>query len=269
MSWAHGESSVWRVRGAGEDAVLKAHWQQRKFKQELAAYRDWLPALQGSLPYGVKVPELLAHRSEHPRALLLSFSEGSVMLGSELSVSEELVLHERAGAFLRALHALEVDDRDPVPLVDAYGMRLAAWSARARGLLPGAVVTAVERKLGEAQEYLVAEPRSPLHNDYSPRNWLVSMGGTLTVFDFEHARLGARLADFLPLWARWWHESPGLEGAFFAGYGAPLSREERVALEGLGALWGLSTAVWAREHGDSEFELLGRRVLERLGLSST
>jgi len=110
-SWDHGESEVWRVSGPLATVAVKAHRQGRKFDQELTAYRDWLPALAaggGGSPVsargwawvgapGVRTPRLLAHRVEHPRALVLSWEEGAVLEGARPGRREELGLRERRG----------------------------------------------------------------------------------------------------------------------------------------------------------------------------
>lgn len=258
---------MWRVETKRRSAILKAHRQGRKYSQELTVYTEWLPRLRGELPRGVRVAELLAHRGKHPRALLLSPLQGSVMLGSRFAPSLERRLHDRAGAFARALHALQLPDADPVPLTDAYVMRLEAWSERAAGLLPASVTEAVSERLHEALPFLAAQRRVPLHHDFSPRNWLATPDGVLAVIDFEHARQDLHLAEFLRLWATLWPKRPDLEEAFLSGYGRALTGEERGALERMGALWALSTVVWAREHADREFEREGLTVLERLGLA--
>lgn len=280
-SWDHGESEVWRVSGPLATVAVKAHRQGRKFDQELTAYRDWLPALAaggGGSPVsargwawvgapGVRTPRLLAHRVEHPRALVLSWEEGAVLEGARPGRREELGLRERAGAFLRALHDLPHDDVDPVPLSDAYASRLDAWSRRSRGVVPEAVVANVRAAVAEALPALSKEARVRCHRDYTARNWLVAADGALVVIDLEHARPDLRVADLERLWHGEWRRDPALREAFLAGYGRELSAEEEETLRRLSALGALSTVVWAREHGDAAFEGHGWAALRRLGLA--
>lgn len=271
VSWDHGESSVWRVAGPRGVVALKVHGQLRKFEQELRAYGDWLPALARELETrapGVRTPLLLTHRDQHPRALVLTWEPGAVLEGASVERAEELALHQRAGRFLRALHALPSDDPDPLPLAEAYARRLAAWADRARGLVPAEVIANVTAAVGEALPRLAAEERVPCHRDYTPRNWLAADDGALVVIDFEHARPDLWLADLQRLWVREWRRDPGLREAFLAGYGRDVTPDEEETLRRLAAFWALSTVGWAREHGDDAFEEQGWEVLRWLGLAT-
>src|SRR5690554_2295174 len=143
LSWDHGESQVWRVTAGQRHAVVKVHRQGRKFANEHAAYVEWLPRLRPNLPRGTGLPELIAVRSEHPRALLLEWVEGRPASSLSLPLAQERSLHRRAGAFLRLLHGIHLADDDPVPLGHAYRARLEAWSGRAQGVLDGRTVAVV------------------------------------------------------------------------------------------------------------------------------
>lgn len=281
LSWDHGESEVWRVSGPLATVAVKAHRQRRKFDQELTAYSDWLPALPagGAGPCaaagggawvgapGVRTPRLLAHREEHPRALVLSWEPGVVLEGASPDRGGELRLRQRAGAFLRALHDLPYRDVDPVAPAAAYAARLDAWSQRSRGVVPEAVVASVRASVEEALPLLAVASRVPCHRDYTPRNWLVAEDGALVVVDLEHARPDLRLADLERLWSGEWRRDPALREAFLAGYGRELTADEEGTLRRLSALGALSTVAWAREHGDVAFEERGWDVLRWLGLA--
>lgn len=285
-SWDHGESAVWRVAGPLGAVALKAHRMRRKFEQELTAHTEWLPHLadgtgarrEGAVPDravaagcvgvpGVRTPTLLAAREEHPRALVMGWEPGVVLEVAGLPHGEAAVLHQRAGAFLRALHDLPYQDADAVPLAEAYAARLEAWSERARGVVPLGVVANVRAALREALPALQRQARVRCHRDYTPRNWLAGEDGSLVVIDFEHARPDLRLADLERLWTGLWHREPALREAFLAGYGRELTPDEEETLRRVAALGGLSTVVWAREHGDAAFEAHGWDVLRRLGLA--
>lgn len=266
LSWDHGESAVWELSGPGGRAVLKAHRQGRKFQQELSANRDWVPQLaRQSLP--ARAPDLLAWREEAPRALLFAFEEGDLVQDLALEPATERDVHRRAGAYLAALHHLDIADTDPLSLADAFGQRLDAWSARATGIMPTDVIANVGARASEALPALERQVRRACHRDYTPRNWLLDAAGGLVIIDFEHARPDLYLNDLERLHVGLWRSRPDLREAFLHGYGRPLTDDELELLGRTAALGALSTVVWAREHGDHEFEAHGWRTLERLGLT--
>ena len=154
-----------------------------------------------------------------------------------------------------------------MPLDEAYARRLAAWSERARGVVPDAVVADVGAALTEALPALATLSRVRCHRDYTPRNWLAREGGELVVLDFEHARPDLGVADLERLWVGEWRREPALREAFLAGYGRDLTADEEETLRRVAALGGLTTVVWAREHADAAFEAHGWDVLRWLGLA--
>lgn len=262
--WPHAESAVWHLEGRAS-AYLKAFRQPRKFAQERRAYRDWLPRLT-SEPGLAVTPALLAE-SGALRALLLSALPGSLAVHALLTPRQGLEVYRRAGAFLRALHALPFGDDDPLPLGEAYRQRAKAWLARAEGLVADPLVAWVGGRAGEAAGLLdtLGAARVPCHRDFTARNWLVATGAgavRLAVIDFEHARPDFWLFDTEKLCAE--VTATPLEAAFWQGYGRAPTDAERRVLEAHGALAALSTVVWAREHGDAAFEAQGRAQLGRL-----
>ncbi|HEX7022241.1 MAG TPA: aminoglycoside phosphotransferase family protein [Trueperaceae bacterium] len=258
--WRHAETLVWELAAeSGERAFLKSHRQARKFRQELRAYREWLPHLPALTPV------LLGAREEAPFALLLSALPGRLVEDKALAPDEERELSRQAGAFLRYLHDLPFLDTDPVTPAEALRMRLAAWLPRARGLLTAAELDWVSCRVQEAIPLVAGLRRVPDHRDYTPRNWLVGRGKTaLRVIDFEHARPDLRVLDFEKLWTGPWLERPDLGEAFWHGYGRPLTGDEEALLERYAAFGSLTTIVWAREHHDEAFEERGRQNLARL-----
>jgi Ser/Thr protein kinase RdoA (MazF antagonist) len=263
LSWQHGESAVWRVAGRRGRLIVKHHRQLRKWRQEVRAYLEWLPALDGA------TSELLAVREQPPRGILLSLLPGAPLAGLTLPPEREMRLHAQAGAFLRRLHDLPVADDDPLPLAEAFEQRLHAWTVRARGLVSPPSLDAVGGRVREALPMLGGARRVACHRDFTPRNWLVDpqRPGRLAVIDFEHARPDLWLMDLERLWSGTWRDRPDLEQAFLEGYGRQLAEDDSELLERLAALAAMTTVVWAREHGDREFEVAGRATLERLGLA--
>lgn len=265
LAWDHGESAVWALTTPQRRAVLKVHRQGRKFSNERGAYTEWLPRLRPRLEAGTNVPDLLAVHDAYPRALLLSLAAGRLLQDLRPSPGLEAEVHERAGRFLRSLHDLELVDADPVPLADAYAMRLAAWVPRGAGIISDDVTEAVSSAMAVVLPFLVDQVRVPCHRDFTPRNWLVATG-TLTIIDFEHSQPDLYLADLVRLWVGVWRHRPDLRSSFLKGYGRQLTSQEEAVMRGLAAFWAYTTVVWAREHGDEEFERTGWDTLSWLGL---
>ncbi len=256
--WDHAESNVWEVSANGKRYYLKQHKQPRKFQQEVYAYQNWTPQLH---PF---VPQLTAVK-EKPNALLLSALPGALVQETALDEAQEREVYRRAGAFLRRLHDSPFEDTDSVLLADALLKRSKAWVKRGEEVLGPRTVDWVRGRLEEAVNITRERgwTRVPCHRDYTARNWLLE-GEDFYVIDFEHAKPDLFLSDFERLWSLVWQRRPGLETAFFEGYGRSLTDDEAGVLERLAAHGALVTVVWAREHGDREFEQQGRAVLERL-----
>mgnify|MGYP002777679782 CR=1 FL=1 len=285
-----GEHAVWRADGPSGSIVLKEHRHPRSFPQELRAYQDWLPRLEEALrraegprdpvpaaPAGppidldaaplaripVATPALLAV-DVAARVLALSLAPGARLSPETCEPTLERRAHAAAGRFARALHGLAVRDDDPVALVDALRARLARADDQAASLL-----TASERaglaKLARDVDAFAGVPRVPCHRDFTPDNWLVSGTSliefdTITIVDFEHARLDAPEVDLVKLRAEVWPGRPDLEAAFLAGHG-PLSADATARLGVLLALHAAATLAWAHRHGDALFRARGRQAL--------
>jgi aminoglycoside phosphotransferase (APT) family kinase protein len=105
-----------------------------------------------------------------------------------------------------------------------------------------------------------------LHGDYGWRNIGVARGGTLKVFDFEHAALGAPWLDLAKMWDRELIDI-AVRAQFLAGY-----RETSPALDGDLDTTMLPVRLWAAAgifpyaHAteDSDFFRHGLTVLDRL-----
>ena len=255
-SWDHAESAVARlIAPDGRAAYLKAHRQPRKLRQERAALERWAPALPGT-------PRLLTARDEEPAALLLSARSGVRVDAATWDAETARAIQRAAGAWLRRLHGLPHVDDDPLTPAAALQRRHDAWAQRAAGHLPAATLAWVAEQLQGAD--LGTLRRVPCHRDFGPRNWLWDEHDGLSVIDFEHARPDLWWVDVQRLVDEAWLADPGLEGAFWRGYGRQPTADERALGQALSALYAVGTVVWAVEHGDDAFEALGRSVLRRL-----
>lgn len=113
-------------------------------------------------------------------------------------------------------------------------------------------------------ESMPAVRSGPIHNDNQPRNWLTDEAGTVRLIDFGKAKRDCLLRDMERLQHQEWRGRPDLRDAFFDGYGRTLSDAEERALACIGAVAAVTTILWARHHGDADFERHGRRTLQLL-----
>jgi len=108
---------------------------------------------------------------------------------------------------------------------------------------------------------LAGVARVPCHHGLGPRNWLWDGTEGLCVIDFEHAQPDVWFADVNRLVDESWHADPGIEDAFWAGYGRRPDAHERRLGDALRVLYAVGTVAWGAEHGDAPFEAQGRAVL--------
>ncbi len=261
-SWAHRMSSVFRFHDSdGSFWFLKQHRDHERYRAELAAYTNWVPALHDAAPR-------LRAFDDSLHALILSQVPGTAppwpapqMTGLSAELRAEQAVQRQAGRVLRMLH----DARPPLPWPDFAAAKLSQFDdlkMPAAGLLQSRELDKA-RALVSGLADLPAPARVPCHHDYTPRNWLVR-AGALHVIDFEWSGLDARVADLARLYLGIWADRPDLRDAFLTGYGQELSASDWGALHGCAAV----TAVWllvkAHETRQPSFEDGSRRALLRL-----
>jgi Ser/Thr protein kinase RdoA (MazF antagonist) len=261
-SWAHGVSRVWRVDTPSGAVWVKQHTQPRKFDQESRAYRVVVPALAEA---GIDVATALA-TDRDLRALVLTEVEGRTAAG-DAGVVAQAAVHRAAGAATRVLHALPLEDDDPLPLAQALQARFRRWAGEAEGVVAPALIARVGEALDPAA--FAGAERCWCHRDWSPRNWLITAerggGPGFGMLDFEHCMPDLWLVDLVKLADSGWRRHPETRAAFLGGYGgAELGREEADRLGRLMWLHALGTTVWGAAHGDREYEQHGRGLLAEL-----
>lgn len=257
LSRPSSKARVFDWHGSTGRAALKVHASTRLFRQELRAYRDWLPDLD-------QAPALMAMQRSQPLALVLEWLPGTPLADRSLAPDQERQAWHDAGAWLRRFHALPFEDSDPLPLHEAYGRRIAvAGDATARGQR---LVAWLQGVFAPNFSDLAGASRTPCHHDFEPRNWLVEAGGEwLATIDFEHARPDHPLSDLSRAAAYFWPERPDLESAFWTGYGAAPSEAERRLVRAFAALDAVQRSSWADRHGDRQLAASARRALAALG----
>jgi 8-oxo-dGTP diphosphatase len=257
-SWERDSSAVWRLTGAsGGCWYLKRHSSGRFHAREVAALRDWAPALGPG-----RVPELAAVDPEI-LVMVVTAVPGEPVLGLSLSAREEQRVHRQAGWLLGRLHEIQ---RVPGGGEDASRVtsRVDAHLDQAGGLLTPAQ-RALVRDCASRLAWL--GPRVPAvasHGDFQPRNWLWdSAGSRLGIIDWERAEPAAAVRDLVRLEYGPWDGRPGLREDFFAGYGRTLTPEEDQALFCHAVLDALSGLRWGLANGDDAVVSRAWRTFER------
>ena len=252
-SMPHGEALTLEVEtAAGVRWIAKHVRREKKYRQELTAYLEWVPAL------GPGAPTLhSAHDDLH--LLLVSRLPGRPADGTPAAHDPEV--HRRAGALTRLLHGSAAPVSDPGFAADLL-RRLEKYIARAGGLLSA-------DEIGFARARVAALDGSPVvivpcHRDNQPRNWIVGERGELGLIDFGHAERHNWITDVGQLRFRFWRARPELGEAFFDGYGREPGEADWRLFHSYVAYLGLSTVVWAHEHDDPEFEVEGHDWLRDL-----
>lgn len=247
LSWNLGDTAVLEVAHGQRNYVIKAagpsnHHIGREIDAHESSTQVWA--------WEKRAPTLL-HADRFLNILITEYLEGFLVEGSPAEC--EMGTYLQAGQLLRTFHAQTV--RTDSGYETAATAKAMAWletphriespaAEKARAILsayrPGSVTVVAT------------------HGDWQPRNWLMS-GTELRVIDFGRFAFRPAISDFCRLAVQQWRSSPELEAAFFEGYGSD-PRES--------GLWNItllreavSTAAWAFQVGDHEFEKQGHRML--------
>ncbi len=203
-SWEHRMSAVLRLRDtAGDSWFLKRHDELERYRAEVAAYRQWVPAL------GHQAPHLRAS-SDELGLIIISAVPGTPVPWPAATVRDaparqraaEAAAQHAAGALLRRLH----DGQPPAPWSD-FGQAKAEEFGRLARAAAGLLTSRELRVAGAFVQELDGLPDAaqvPCHRDYTPRNW-IGDGAAVSVIDFEWACLDTWVSDLarleLGIWA--------------------------------------------------------------------
>jgi hypothetical protein len=230
----HDRVHTWRLCRGDAEWFARVGLPARKRRQERRVAEELWPLL------GRRSPQLV---HEDAVGLIMTALPGRHDTGPAAARS--------AGQLLAAVHALPVDDRDPLPLDAAVAQRAAAQVRRLerRGLTVPAALHRPPVGLG---------PRRWCHRDLQPANWLWD-GHETRLVDWEHARpdaavLGLGKISTMACWR-----------VFSEGYTAAAGPVDPALLHFARALHGAATLTWGHEHDDDAFIAEGERVLGRLG----
>lgn len=257
-SWQRDTSAVWRLSSAsGGCWYLKRHSSVRFHEREVAALRDWAPALGPG-----RVPELAAADPEI-LVMVVTAVPGEPVPGLQLSTREEQQVHRQAGQMLGRLHESR--------LVPGAGEDAGRLTSRVGAHLDqaGGLLTPAQRAMVRdcASRLAWLGPRVPAvasHGDFQPRNWLWdTASGRLGIIDWERAEPAPAVRDLVRLEYGPWDGRPDLREDFFAGYGRALTLEEDETLFCYAILDALSGLRWGLANGDNEVVSRAWRTFER------
>ncbi|WP_457948674.1 phosphotransferase [Pseudarthrobacter sp. alpha12b] len=203
---------------------------------------------------------VLARRNRAPKLirsdrflniLVTGYLEGCLVEGTDAEYAIDTYI--QAGRLLRAFHDQAGRSDENYEL--AATAKAVAW-LDAPHRIEESVAAKARAILGayEPEPVVVV----PTHGDWQPRNWLIDKT-ELRVIDFGRYELRPAASAFCRLAVQQWRTAPQLESAFFEGYGTDPRDNE---------LWNamllreaVSTAAWAHQVGDHEFERQGHRML--------
>ncbi|MBO1329896.1 phosphotransferase enzyme family protein [Streptomyces sp. VRA16 Mangrove soil] len=241
-------------------AYLKVSPRPVPYEREVFALRHAVPAL-GAL----RAPQLIASLPQD-LALLLSPVDGRPLRQLTLRRAEEAAAHRQAGRLLALLHAAgeptgprrrEAEDAVAV-VADGAERHIAAAGERL-----GPAERDLVRTCAARLAHLPPLPMAFLHGDAWPRNLLWN-GTTAAWIDFERARCGAAVQDFVLLACSVWPTRPDLRTALLTGYGRQLTPDEEIALMCLSAVDAAGCLAWGPDHDDPQVTARGRRTLDRM-----
>jgi Ser/Thr protein kinase RdoA (MazF antagonist) len=244
----------------GDDRwFLKYPRDRERFEREAYAYETFLPAL------GDRVPRLIGS-SERYQCLLITAVPGEVV---DRRLSLDPQVHRSAGAWLADFHGSCAPESVPErSLAEELAAQREVLIEKARGSLGPAEVGFLRRAttgIPDPVESIIV----PCHRSFAPRNWVVDEQGTLRVIDFGVSERDFAVQDFSRLSQRIWPANPGLEDAFFEGYGRPLTDAERRQVQAFAALWVIRAMIRAQSRGDKPALARARRSLGRIDSKAT
>lgn len=206
----HNGTVALRASTAAGEVVVKRHRGLDRHRQEVHAYRHWVPALHG------RAPQLLAV-NDNPPAIVITAMPSRPLAEARLTPKQELDAYRQAGMLLYDLHHAAAPRMEP-DMTRWLAERGEQWLALAEDILPTERRAEIRNHL-RALAWLGPVPAVPCHLDYTPRNLLANSAGAIAVIDFEHARYDLAARDLVRIATRVWPSRSDLEKAFLHGYG--------------------------------------------------
>ncbi|MET3165073.1 UNVERIFIED_ORG: tRNA A-37 threonylcarbamoyl transferase component Bud32 [Arthrobacter sp. UYEF10] len=241
-----------------DTAVLEVEHEQRRYIIKAAGasnhhIRREMHAHQSStsvLARWNRAPKLI-HSDGSLNILITEYLDGCLVEGTEAEYATDTYI--QTGQLLRAFHE-QNGHTDPDYELAATAKAVAWLDTPHR--IEGSFAEKAKAIFGTYRPEPVVVV--PTHGDWQPRNWLIN-GTELRIIDFGRYQLRPAASDFCRLAAQQWRTDPQLEAAFFEGYGSD-PRESQL-WNAMQLREAVSTAAWAYQVGDHEFEEQGHRML--------
>jgi tRNA A-37 threonylcarbamoyl transferase component Bud32 len=246
-SWGQLGTVVLELQAGGERYIAKAaDATDHHLARELHAHRNWLKpwTTRGRAPQ-------LVHADADAKLLLTRFLPGELVQGAAAEWIPET--YRQAGELLAVFHQQYAVPDDSYEARE--NRRTLAYLGTSHRIAPD--LTAHLRSIVESWPTPSAT-LVPTHGDWQPRNWLIH-DGVVSIIDFGRAELRPSYTDFARLAAQQLLGNPALEHAFLDGYGS--DPREPDAWHRVQVREAISTAVWAHQIGDADFEQQGHRMI--------
>lgn len=220
----------------GVSFALKRFSALRAQKRELVALNEWGPRLD------CLCPRVISSTEEPEPAILMTHLGGKTPTPSE---SNLIPTSRLAGASLRALHQLPIQDHDPMPIEEALRKRFEEVTSSAKSWLGGGLSEFVQRAADSTAD-LPTRKRVPCHGDYVGRNWRIDGDVPFAILDFENAKMNILETDFLKLHMESWTHDTASKHAFLESYGTTWSPAMASWVSVLEILYLVGTVNWGQ-----------------------
>ncbi|WTF18170.1 aminoglycoside phosphotransferase family protein (plasmid) [Streptomyces sp. NBC_01601] len=239
---------------AGDVWFVKVHQNPRFHGRALLAHQTWVPHL------GTAASQLVAEDAAL-LALVVTAVPGRPLHNTELSPDEAREVFRRIGILARRIHSVSPPRPAPPgrgPAVEKADRHLLT----ARPHLAAGDEEFVRSLVRQAVD-LAPLDWVETHGDFQLRNILRAKDSSLAVIDFERSEPGPAVRDVVRL-SYAWAGRPDLREAFLAGYGRPLTENEKARLVIDTALDAVSGIQYSARTGDTGLVQRGQTALVRL-----
>jgi Ser/Thr protein kinase RdoA (MazF antagonist) len=213
VTWHPGHAGTQVLRASTTEhgeVIVKQHRSQERHRQEMNAYRTWIPAL------GNRAPRLLA-ATDDPPSVVITAVPGLPLDQRTLAPEAERNAYRQAGRLLKTLHAAGPPRLEP-DWTAWLAERAEYWIHRVGDRITPGYRAEVRAHMRALQD-LAPLPAMPCHLDFMPRNMIYGEDGVVRLIDFEHSRYDLPARDLVRLATRIWPLRQDLRESFLDEYG--------------------------------------------------